>query len=298
MIYDIKYRHKCLFSGFCIGILLFTGGLSCSIQKLAVGATGEIIDDALTAVYEESDVEMAETAITGFLKMLDGLLKSEPENSKFLLRSVEGYTGYALGFVEDYNEERAVTFYERARNYGLTLLAEKKPLKNIHSISLEDLESALQKTGKKDVPALFWTANAWGSYIKLNPGELSVVADMGKVEAVMNRVLELDETFYFGGAHLFLGVMEIEKGIAGKPDKSREHFEKALEISGRKFLLIQVMYARYYAVNRFDEKLFDTLLQEVLDTPGEVLPEYRLLNEIAKKKAALYLSRKDEWFYN
>ena len=298
MIYGIKYRHKYLFSGFFIGILLFTGGLNCSIQKLAVGATGEIIDDALTAVYEESDVEMAETAITGFLKMLDGLLKSEPENSKFLLRAVEGYTGYALGFVEDYDEERAVTFYERARNYGLTLLAGKKPLKNIRSISLEDLESALQKTGKKDVPALFWTANAWGSYIKLNPGELSVVADMGKVEAVMNRVLELDETFYFGGAHLFLGVMEIEKGIAGKPDKSREHFEKALEISGRKFLLIQVMYARYYAVNKFDEKLFDTLLQEVLDTPGEVLPEYRLINEIAKKKAALYLSRKDEWFYN
>jgi len=298
MLYLIKYQCRHVIAILFIALLLYTGGLSCSIQKLAVGATGGIIDDTLTAVYEESDVVLAESAITGFLKMLDGLLKSDPENSKFLLRSVEGYTGYALGFVEDQDEERAKNLYERARNNGLTLLAKNKALKDIRNCRLGALETALQKTGKKDVPALFWTANAWGSYIKLSLDDIYAVADLGKVEAIMNRVLELDETYYYGGAHLFLGVMEITKSIAGNPDKAREHLEKALEISERKFLLAQVMYARHYAVNRFDEELFDTLLQEALDTPGEVLPQYRLINEIAKKKAELYLSMKDEWFYN
>ena len=298
MIHVTKCGYKHLFAGFCIGILLFTGGLSCSIQKLAVGATSGIVNNTLTAIYTQSDLVYAEKAIPGNLALLDGLIKSDPNNKDVLLNAVIGYTGYALGFVEDQDPERAVAFYAKARDYGLTLLAKNKALKNIRSSNLEDLEAALLKTRKKDVPALFWTANAWGSYIKLSLDDIYAVADLGKVEAIMNRVLELDETFYFGGAHLFLGVMEIEKGIAGKPDKSKEHFERALEISERKFLLTQVMYARHYAVNRFDKELFDTLLKEVLDTQGDVLPEYRLINEIAKKKAELYLSMKDEWFEN
>lgn len=298
MLYLVKYQYRHVIAILCIALLLCTGGLSCSIQKLAVGATGGIVDNAFTALYEKSDIDFAEKAIPGNLAILDGLIKSDPDNKELLLQAIEGYTGYALGFIEDKEPERAINFYASAKEYGFRLLSLNKHLKNSLDGRLVDFEAALLKTNKKDVPALFWTANAWGSYIKLSLDDLGALGDIAKVEAIMNRAKDLDERFYYGGAHLFLGVMEIEKGIAGNPEIATEHFEKALNISERKFLLTQVMYARHYAVNMDDVTMFDKLLQEVLDTPGEILPKHRLINEIAKRKAKLYLSMKDEWFYN
>jgi len=277
-------------------IVLAAGGMNCSIQKMAVGATGGIIDNTLASLYEEQDLEIAESAIASNLKMLEGLIRSDPGNEKLLLLVTEGYTGYALGFVEDDSPDRARVLYKRARDYGITLLSRNPELKTALNSPLDVLEGALAGTGREDVPALFWTANAWGSYIKLSMSDLSAMADLGRVQALMNRVVELDETFYFGGAHLFLGVIEAEKGITGNPATAKMHLDRALEIANRKFLLTQVLYARHYAVKQLDEKLFDTLLQEVIDTPGGVLPEYRLINEIAKRKAGRYLAMKDEWF--
>ncbi len=291
--YSMNARTIKLTCRILLAALLFAG---CSIQKLAVSATGSIIDNTLTAVYEESDLEIAKDSIAGFLKMIEGLLKSDPKNRRLLLRAAEGYTGYALGFVEDYDTDRAVVLYARARDYGLDLLSRNRELGRALDRNLDQLEAALSKTRSGDVPDLFWTANAWGSYIKLNPGDLSALAAMGKVNALMERVIELDEDFYFGTAHLFLGVIEIEKGIAGNTENAKGHFDRALEISDGRFLLTKVLYARHYAVRTFDEEIFVSTLQEVLESPGGILPEYRLINEIAKEKARLYLANKDEWF--
>ncbi|GAG59489.1 unnamed protein product, partial [marine sediment metagenome] len=39
----------------------------------------------------------------------------------------------------------------------------------------------------------------------LNLDNPRAIFDLPKVEALMKRVLELDETYYFAGAHLFFG---------------------------------------------------------------------------------------------
>ncbi len=280
----------------CI-ILLSLGNWGCSIQKLAVGATGGIIDKTLESLYEESDLELAEISIASNLKLLEGLIKSDPGNEKLLQRAIEGYTGYALAFAEDKNPERARFFYDRAAQYGRTLLAKKKILKNGRETGLSDLEKSLASAGIKDVPALFWTANAWASYINLSRTDPDALFNMPKVMAIMRRVLELDEEFYYGGAHLFFGTIYASLGVAGGDlKKSKEHFDRALEIADQRFLLTLTYLARYYAVSQLDEELFRDTLRKVLNTPGEVLPEYRLINEVAKKKARLYLSQIDEWF--
>ncbi len=287
------YRLNRILSSLLIATFLF---VNCSIQKIAVNATSTIIDNTLTAVYEESDRKLAQDSIAGFLKMLEGLLKSDPDNRMLLRRAVEGYTGYTLGFIEDYDEERAIVFYGRARDFGRRLLSRNSSIERALKSNLDEFELALQTRSKSDIPDLFWAANAWGSYIKTNPSDLSALANMGKVKAIMERILELDESYYFGGAHLFLGVVEVEIGVAGNQRSAKDHFDRALEFSDGKFLLTKVLYAKHYAVRTFDEKSFVTVLNEVLQTPGDVLPEYRLINEIAKEKARLYLAQKDEWF--
>ncbi|MFC1556804.1 TRAP transporter TatT component family protein [candidate division KSB1 bacterium] len=279
-------------------ILQALGNVNCSVQKLAVGATGGIIDNTLESIFEESDLQLAEAAIMPNLKMLEGLIKSDPGNEKLLLEVVRGYTGYALGWVEDEDPARARLLYERAKDYGIQLLSENRKMKDALEGPISDFESSLRSvTGESDVPVLFWTANAWASFINLSRGDILAFIEMPRVQAMMSRVIELDETFYYGSAHLFFGLIYSTLGVAGGDfQKATEHFNRAREISDDKFLLTKVYYARYYAVGVLNEELFRKTLEEVLASPADQLPEVRLINEIAKKKARFYLTQAKEWF--
>ena len=84
--------------------------------------------------------------------------------------------------------------------------------------------------------------------------------------------------------------------LGGNPDISRAHFEKALRITHGKFLMVYVYYARSYAVQTQNQALFEELLNTVMTTPIDVLPEFRLGNAIAKEKAKLLLAKKDDLF--
>ena len=59
--------------------------------------------------------------------------------------------------------------------------------------------------------------------------------------------------------------------------------------------MVQMSMARYYAVNVGDHELYRELLQEVLDA-GDVLPEARLSNAIARRRAQRYLDHIDLYF--
>jgi len=54
--------------------------------------------------------------------------------------------------------------------------------------------------------------------------------------------------------------------------------------------------ARYYAVVTQDRALFESTLKEVLNTPANVYPEYRLANELAKRRAKRYLEHVEDYF--
>jgi hypothetical protein len=82
--------------------------------------------------------------------------------------------------------------------------------------------------------------------------------------------------------------------LGGNPESSRRHFERALEISHRQFLLIQTTYAETFARNTLDRNLHNRLLHEVIDFPLASAPAFALANQIAKKKAARLLA--DDYF--
>jgi len=68
------------------------------------------------------------------------------------------------------------------------------------------------------------------------------------------------------------------------------------EISESKFLLWHYLYAKYYAVQNMDRKLFETTLDHVLTAPVDRLPEKRFVNEAVKLKARHLLSQADQLF--
>lgn len=276
-------------------VVLFTG---CSVQKLALRSMSGILDHSMAALFEESDLQLAEQAIASDLKLLEGLIKSDPNNEKFLLLACQGFASYALGFVEDNDPARAQALYLRGRDYGFQILGQNPTFQPALSGELERLALALKKFHQSDVPALFWTANNWANWINLNLTDTDALADLPRVQLMMQRVLELDEGFFFGGAHLFFATIYASrpKLLGGDLDKAQHHFSRCFEFAQGKFLLPYVYYARYYAPRQMDEELFKSTLNKIIATPNDILPDQRLPNAIAKRKATDLLQKIDEFF--
>ncbi len=274
-------------------IILISG---CSIQKLAVRSMGDIMNNGFAVLNEESDLELAEKSIASNLKLLEAMIKSDPNNSEILQLLCTGYSSYALGFVEDIDVDRAKTFYLRAKEYGIKLLKKNKHFDD--NANLNSFENSLLSFGKSDIPALFWTAVAWGSYINLNLTQPDALADLPKVEAIMKYIIKVDEKYYYGGAHFFLGALYggRPKIFGGNPEESKKHFEKCLSINSGKFLMTYVYYAKTYAVQIQDPVLYQDLLSKIDETNLDILPEAKLSNAIAKKKAEILRNKFDELF--
>jgi len=270
----------------------------CSVQRLAVRSMSGILQDNLAALYEETDLVLAEQAIISDLKLLEGLIKSDPENEQLLLMACQGFAAYAMGFVEDCDPIRAQRLYLRGKNYGLTILGKHSPIQEALTGPIEKFESVVKNFSKSELPALFWTANSWGSYINLNMDNPGALVDLPRVQLLMSRVIELDESYYFGSAHLFFATLYAVRPpiLGGDLKKSGHHFDRCFKYADEKFLLPYAYYAKYFLTRQFDQEQFRNTLNTVLETPEDILPGQQLPNAIAKKKAKQLLEREAEFF--
>ncbi len=282
--------------GFLI-LILFYG---CSVQNLAIRYASGVFDSGVKAIFSETDYEIAKSSIPANLKLLEAFYNSDPKNQKTVTLLVQGYTGYAMGFVEDDEPERAKLIYERAYNYGINFL-KLKSKKFAESLSgdFEKFETTLRtEFGKKDVPILFWTAMAWGSYVNLNRDDPEAISQIPKIESMVKYVIELDEDYFYGSGVMFLGVLlsARPKLFGGDPEKGKEYFERCIKISDGRYLLPYVFYARYYAVQVQDRQLYEQLLNYVIESRVETLKGAELLNVIAKRKAEKFKNMVEELF--
>jgi hypothetical protein len=268
------------------------------IQTIAVSTVGGIAYDGFSAITEDADLNFAEKALPGNIKLLEVMLKSDPENKRLLTLVSQGYCSYALAFLEDSVQDRARDFYKRGRDFGFRMLRQDAQIARALDGSADDLKAVLAKRDRDLVPAAFWTAFGWGSFIYLSLDNMDAIGDLPRAEALMDFVARNDSAYYYGGAHVFLGTLygSRPRMLGGNPEISKAHFEAALRINSGKFLMTYVYYARSYAVQTQDEALFDSLLAKVDSASIDILPEFRLANAIAKEKAKLLMSRRADLF--
>lgn len=225
--------------------------VGCSfVRSLPVRMISGTLDDLGTSLYKQTDLQLAKDGLPAFLLLLDGLLESDSDNSRLLMSAAQAYSAYAMAFVEDEDPERAVKLYWKARNYAARVLwRSNKRIKEAWDKPFEEFAAAVAKAPKKDVPALFWTASCWASWISANTDSVDALADLSMVECLMRRALELDETYQYGGPHLFMGVYHAvrPKQLGGDLRLARKHFERAAEIAGPDYLIAKVYFAKYYA---------------------------------------------------
>ena len=284
---------------FIFGLLLITTLLSgCSSRRLAVQATLPLIYSQIISMQEERDADLAEKAIPASLKMLEGLAKEDPENVWILQKLGEGFCGYAFSFIEDSEPDRASALYLRGKNYAFRALEIQSNGKTWRGLSLDEWSKRLIEVTPSQQPALFWAGQCWGSWLSLNLDSVEAFSSLPRIDGLMNRAVELDPSFHYAGPHLFLGAYYGGRSrmLGGDPEKARNHFEQALKITGGKYLLVSLLYAKTYAVQNQDRGLFIAQLKKVLEASYDVFPEQRLANQIAKRKAAALFREIDELF--
>ena len=306
------FWSRMAFLAFLLLTLLMTG---CSLQRVAVNQTAGVLATGKVALEQESDLHFAGEALPATLKTMETFLAGSPENADLLELLAQGFFTYAFAILEtefekaqlDGSEEarletlnrRAVLHFIRGRDYGLRLLANPELRDSALSLDVKEVRRRLGELDRESVPALFWSANCWAQAANLAQDDPDTVAALPVIEAFMERVIELEDDYYNAGAHMFFGVYFSSRPVmfGGNPERSKKHFDIALERHGESNLLISYMMAKYYAVQAQDRVLFDGLIKRVLETDVTKYPSLRLSNEIARERARFWLEHVDELFF-
>ena len=281
---------------------LFLGAFALNIgcissQKIVAEKAPALFRDVALSANRQSDVVLVRQGIPSYLMLIDGMLQSYPENRDLLLAGAQAYAAYASVLDED-EQDRAAYLSDRAKQYALKALEMTPPFKDALGKPLEVFQERLKQTDKKQVSTLFWVGNIWAGWIASSNEGASAMADLPWVEALMERVLELDPGFYYGGPHLFKAILLSARPeqFGGNLKKAQEQFQKALDYSQGKFLMTDVYYAEYYARQTLNRELFVSTLKRVLETSARVEPDLTLANTLAQRKAKKLLAQVDEFF--
>jgi tetratricopeptide (TPR) repeat protein len=268
-------------------------------MKLALRSSPALLQNFSDTVFEECDPELAGDAIPANLILMEGLLKSDPENRKILTLLSMGFSGYGILFLENEQPERASRFYLRARGYGVRALGEKGNALIEPGAKIESVLAALKAMDSRDFEALFWTAVSWNAWINLNLDKPTALAQLGASKASLERILDMNESYLYGFPHILVGttLAATPPMLGGNPELAKAHFEKALALGERKFFLAQYYFARYYTARAQDKNLFFKLLDEVISGDPQELKDVCLINTIIQSMAGQLRETADDLFF-
>jgi len=303
-----------LFRGALPGVLGLTGLMvtGCSIRQYTVNRLGDALARSSGGTFaSDDDPELVKAAAPFSLKLIESLLAESPNHPGLLLSATSGFTEYAYAFVQEDADELEVTnfsasqamhtrakrLYLRARNYGLRGLEARHP--GFTAALAAAPTGAAAQTDRSDVPLLYWTAAAWSAAIAQAKDDPALIADLPKVEALIDRAVALDEAWDQGALHTFLISYESARsGPGDAAERSRQQFERAVALSGGRLAAPYVSYAEAVPLRRQQAAEFRRLLEQALAIDADADPPDRLANLVAQRRARWLLSRMDELFLN
>lgn len=282
----------------------------CSVRKFAINKLGDALAQSGTSFSSDDDPDLIKSAAPFSLKLIESLLAETPNHSGLLLAACSGFTQYSYAFVHQESDEleekdlasaralkdRARKLYLRARGYGMRGLEVNHP--GIVAALKKDPKSAVKTVTRSEVPLLYWTAAAWGAVISISKDNPEIFADQPVVEAMMDRALELNESFGDGAIHSFLISYESSRlGGVGDPEvRIRKHFQRATEIAGGNQAGPYVSLAEAVTIKSQNVKEFKSLLEKALAVDPATRPEWRLVNLVMQRRARWLLSRSEDLF--
>jgi hypothetical protein len=291
------------------GLLLVT---ACDTEKLAADSTAELFGRAAPGIEQHWDYDLVGKSFPFSIIQLEGLLRVVPDNEVIGLSLVAAYVGYGTGWIEDrvdvadieddwekadHLRRRALVMYNRAWDLSKHFLRNRDPgFDDALKGGVDTLQTWVDTVlvDKKDAAILLWAGASLGSRINMGMEDMDTVADLPLAKVILNRSVALDPDFMFMIGKMTMGVLAASE-FPPDTDSAKLILEDVLKKTERRNLMVQTSMARYYAVATGDHKLFRALLEEVVDA-GDVLPEARLSNAIARRRAQRYLEQIEFYF--
>ncbi len=294
----------------CGAILCAGCSFQHSAKQTAFKAASNFFSASAEGFASDDDPALIGEASPFGLKLIETLILSNPEDRNLLLAATRGFSQYAFGFVqqkgediEDKNLEMAQSYFQRARKlyrraqaYGWRglQLAHPKIQESVHN----DLPKALLSFKREDVPLMYWTALSLGGQINLSKDSAELIAEVPIMEGLMDRALQLDESFEAGAIHQFLIGYELQRrNRKGDPVQlARDHFFRCVQLSQGKLAAGFVTLAETVAVKEQNRAEFEKLLNTAINIDSNAAPQWRLANLLWQHRARWLLARQSQLF--
>lgn len=290
-----------------LAALLLALALSgCSLKRAAVDWLGDSLAEGGSVYSRDKDPELVKEALPFALKTQESLLAVSPDHRGLLLTTARGFATYAFLLRQEVERleaedsargrhlrSRVRDLFLRGRDYALHALEQTHP--GFRKGLRDELEATLARTTIEDVPFLYWAGAGWAGALAAHKDDMRLLAELPIAAALIGRVLALDESYEAGAAHEFM--VSYEGGRPGGDKRlARVHYRRAVELSGGQRASVHLALAETIAVAEQDHRTFAALLDRVGALADSGVPEYGLVNEVARRRAAWLRRRMPDLF--
>jgi hypothetical protein len=273
-------------------IVLANAGCASLMSSAATG----MAENLSSAVLNHPDPETVRDGAPAYMLLLDSFLEDSPDDAELLAAAANLYASYGSVFADD--PERARRLTERARQYGSRALCLSfADSCDWQGMSFDDFEASLDGLSPGHAEAVYSYSISSLAWIRAHSDDWNALAELPQMEALLTRYLDIGSGEMRGSVYTYLGILATLRppSLGGEPEKGKEYFERAIELTGGRDLSVKVEYARGYARLLYERELHDRLLHEVMEADPDV-PGYTLTNVLAQRDAADLLAGADEYF--
>jgi len=277
-----------------------------ALGRMAVNRIGDQLSSGGSVFSSDEDPDLVLGAIPFGLKTYESLLAASPKHRSLLLSTASGFAayGFLLSQQGDLDEgmtsaaqrqlhQRVSRLYLRARDYALRGLALEHP--KLPAALAAGSTGALADVRKTDVAFLYWAGIAWAGAISAARGDPNLIAELPTAAALMTRALALDESYDAGAIHEFFVNYEGSRP-GGDFAAARAHYERACELSRGRRASIHLALAESVSVREQNIEEFRMLVERALAVDPNSVPEWRVVNTLAHRRAEWLGKHPSNWF--
>jgi hypothetical protein len=292
-----------------IKLVLLFALLACSPRRYALKQVADAfaVSSEGGAFARDDDPELVRDAIPFGLKTMESLADELLDDVELRLALARGFTQYGFAFLQQPAElgappevaqgelSRARKLYLRARAFGL------EAIKLSRGVTEEEMRKspaqAMAKFQKEDVALLYWTFVPWAAAIAANKRDLELVGDVPVVAAMLDRALQLEESFDQGALHEFAITFDPARP-EGPPVPAKVHLQRARALAQGEKISALVSYAQAVSGPAQNKKEYEALLKEAAayDVNQPKARKNRLANVLSQRRAVYLLKHEDDVF--
>ncbi|MBT8082112.1 MAG: TRAP transporter TatT component family protein [Gammaproteobacteria bacterium] len=279
--------------------VLLLGILGCFLSGCAVvvsSAASGLGNSISNSVLNQDDPEIARAALPTYMVTLDGLVYDNPDDPDLLTATATLYASYGAIFAED--PVRASRLTTRARNYATTAICVVyEPSCGWREATYDEFVAILDGMGKKHAEYLYAYGFASLVFLRAHSSDWNSLAELPQMEALFSRYMDISGDEVNSAVYTYMGILLTLRppALGGEPERAREYFEKAIEVTEGRDLSAKVEYARGYAKLLYERELHDELLNDVMAS-SPYHDGFTLGNVLAQEQAEALLAEADDYF--